>query len=77
MAWSDEPTDAQLAALANLIKWQVPYKTVAMAIDYLSERATRQELSYELKRLRELYIDHKLTREECFNSELWEDFDYD
>ena len=77
MAWSDEPTDAQLSAIYHLIRWKIPDAKAILALDWLRERATRREVSYEMKRLRELYISHKLTKDNCFDSEIWEGFEYD
>lgn len=76
MAWSDEPTKGQLDAIYNLIQWHTSVNTAASALQWLTDTATRQEVSYELKRLRELSINHKLTEAECFNSKIWEGFDY-
>ena len=75
MAWSDEPTPAQLGAVARLIQWEVDRDTNARAIKFLEEHATRRELSTELTRLRNLYIDRKLTKEKIFESPIWEGFE--
>lgn len=77
MAWSDEPTDAQIGALYHLIRWKMPNAEAIKALDWLKENATRRDVSYELKRVRELYIGHKLTKEDCFDSEIWEGFKND
>ena len=77
MAWSDEPTEAQLAAVFNLTKWVLPRDLGKAATDYLEETATRREVSYELGRLRDLEIKHKLKdRESVFASDIWEGFNY-
>jgi hypothetical protein len=76
MAWSDEPTEGQLRAIHNMLRWKVPHWTLEPAIEWLETTATRKEVSVELKRLRELYMNHSLTEEECFNSEIWEGFVY-
>lgn len=74
MAWSDEPTDTQIGAIYNLIRWKMPNAEAIMALDWLKENATRREVSYEMKRIRDLYMDHKLTKNRCFDSEIWEGF---
>lgn len=51
MVWSDEPTEAQLNAIFMLIRWSVPTETAKNAVLWLEERATRREVSDEMKRL--------------------------
>ena len=77
MAWSDEPTEAQLAAIRHLIKWKLPSAEIMRASDWLEKHATRREVSYEMGRLRNLYIDRKLTKDNVFESEIWEGFEHD
>ena len=74
MAWSDEPTQAQLSGVYRLIEWTVPKETILEALEYLEEKATRREVSDEMGRLRSLYIDHKLDKSNVFASEIWEGF---
>ena len=74
MAWSDEPTQAQLSGVYRLIEGTVPKDTLLAAMGYLEETATRREVSNEMGRLRNLYIDHKLDKNNVFESEIWEDF---
>lgn len=79
MSWNDKPTDNQLNAIFNFIDWRAGMsreKTLA-AIDYLKTHATRRQVSNELGRLRELYIHHRLNRDNCLTGEVWEDFKYD
>ena len=76
MAWSDEPTSAQLAAIGNLIRWTVPSNIETLALDYLEITQTRREVSDEMKRLRELYINHKLSKDNVFSSPIWDGFNY-
>ncbi len=77
MAWSDEPTDAQINAIFMLIRWAVPTPTAQRATTWLRYHGTRREVSNELKRLRGLYIEHGLSASDCFNSEIWEGFEYE
>lgn len=77
MAWSDEPTQAQLATIYHLIRWKLPTAELAFAVKWLENNATRREVSYEMGRLRKLYIDHKLTKDNIFESEIWEGYKYD
>lgn len=74
MAWSDEPTDAQIGSIYHLIRWKMPNAEAIAALDWLKANTTRREVSYELKRIRELYMSHRLTRDNCFDSEIWEGF---
>ena len=76
MAWSDEPTNAQLSSLYNMIKWKATGDSATRAIQWLAERATRREVSDELKRVRDLYAKHALDASNCFIGEIWEGFPY-
>lgn len=74
MAWSDKPTQAQLSGVYRLIEWTVPKDTLLAALEHLKETATRREVSDEMGRLRNLYIDHKLDKSNVFASSIWEGF---
>ncbi len=74
MAWSDEPTEPQLEAIYRLIRWNMPNAEAIRACNWLKDNTTRRDVSYEMKRLRELYINHKLTRNRCFEGEIWEGY---
>ena len=73
MAWTDEPTKAQINAIYGLIRWKMPMSKLNKAIAYL-ENKSRREVSDELARLRHLYITHSLNRDNCFDGKIWEDF---
>lgn len=75
MAWTDEPTNAQLSALYNMIKWKANGDSATRAIQWLAERATRREVSDELKRIKDLYQEHALNASNCFVGEIWEGFE--
>lgn len=75
MAWSDEPTDAQLNAIYSTIRWSVPIPMAQKAVLWLAEHATRREVSDEMKRVRELDLKHDLRASNCFIGEIWEGFE--
>lgn len=77
MAWSDEPTDAQLNAIFMTIRWVVPTPKAQEAVKWLAEKATRREVSDELKRLKTLNQTRNLSALNCFEGEIWEGFDYE
>ena len=77
MAWSDEPTMAQLGAVKRLIEFKVPKETLTNALQYLENTATRREVSNELGRLRSLYIDRKLDKSNVFDGKVWEGFEHE
>ena len=77
MAWSDEPTETQIGALFNFIQWKLPRDEAVHAVKWLQENSTRRDVSYELKRVRELFTQRKLTKESCFESDIWEGYEYD
>ena len=74
MAWTDEPTDAQIRALHGMLKWRVADDLLVPALDYLKETKTRREVSDELIRVRALYHKRKLMKSNCFESSIWNDF---
>lgn len=76
MVWSDEPTEAQLNAIFMLIRWSVPTEAAKNAVLWLEERATRREVSDEMKRLRELDLKHDLSASTCFVGDIWDGFPY-
>lgn len=77
MAWSDEPTDAQLNAIFMLIRWTVPIPTAQRAVTWLKYHGTRREVSDEVKRLRELNQTRNLSALNCFEGEIWEGFEHE
>ena len=77
MAWSDEPTDAQLNAIFTTIRWTVATPVAQEAVKWLTERATRREVSAELKRLKELNQTRNLSALNCFEGEIWEGFEHE
>ena len=77
MAWSDEPTYSQIETLSRWIEWHMPDNERIKALHWLKEHATRKEVSDEMSRVCKLYHEHKLNKEECFNSSVWEDYDPD
>lgn len=72
MAWNDEPTDSQLNAVYRFISWKMTTPEAREAVRWLGEHSTRQEVSKEMARLRELYNNHKLDRDGCFAAEIWD-----
>ena len=72
MAWSDEPTDAQLAVVYRFIRWEMSTPEAREAAKWLGVNSTRREVSFEIKRLRDLYNGRKLNRDLVFGSEIWD-----
>lgn len=77
MAWSDEPTEAQLGTIFSWIKWEMSNEKAMEAVKWLEKTATRREVSFEMKRLRDLKAKRLLDGKKCFESEIWEGFKYD
>ena len=76
MAWTDEPTRAQTGALWNLLQGVLPKDVETEALSGIEKRIDRRQMSDELGRIRALYIDHKLDKISCFNSSIWDGFEY-
>lgn len=77
MAWSDEPTEAQLGTIYSWLRWEMTNEKAAAAIKYLENTATRRDVSYEMKRLKALKDKRLLDGNNCFQSEIWERFDHE
>lgn len=77
MAWSDEPTDAQITTLFRWIEWHMSSEEASYAVKWLKQHATRKEVSDEMSRIKKLYDGHKLCKDECFKSSVWEDYKFD
>lgn len=71
-----KPTYAQLEAIFRWFTWQMPRNEATAAVNYLKEHASRRQVSQEMGRLYPLYKGHNLTKERCFESEVWEGFAY-
>lgn len=76
MAWTDEPSDAQINALFNLIRWEIHRDEMKGIEEYLKANATRREVSDELGRLRDLKMNRKLNRDNAFESEIWQNYEH-
>ena len=74
MAWSDKPTEKQLGAWYNLAKWVIPADVRCAALAWAKDSITRKQMGEELGRLRDLYIEHKLVKYNCFDSLVWDGF---
>ena len=48
MAWSDEPTYAQIETVYRWIEWHMPTQLASDAVHWLKEHATRKEVSDEI-----------------------------
>lgn len=77
MAWSDEPTEAQLGTVYNWLHWEMSNDKAYEAVRWLELTATRRDVSMEMKRLRGLKKKRLLDGKNCFESEIWEGFKYD
>ena len=75
MSWSDEPTDSHLGALYSWIRWKLPTEKAQIAIKYLRENSTRQDVSQEMKRVRTLYYNHSLNADNALDSEIYDGFE--
>lgn len=77
MAWSDEPTEVQIGLLYSWLHWEMDNEKAKAAAEYAQETATRKEVSTELSRLKDLKIKRLLNAKNCFESEMWEGFNYE
>lgn len=77
MSWSDEPTEMQLGIIYDWLSWVLNKDLAKEATLWLKNSATRRDVSFEMKRLRDLKVKRLLTASNCFKSEIWEGFNHD
>lgn len=71
-----EPTYNQIETLFRWFEWRMSAPKARAAMQYLKAKASRYEVSNEIKRVGDLWHNHSLTEELCFESPLWDGFDY-
>lgn len=74
MAWTERPSEKQIGALYNLVRWVVSLEEFKKRELYLSVAATKREMSEELGRVRELKLGRKLTKDNAFQGKIWKDY---
>lgn len=72
MAFSDEPTEAQMNFIYQLINWSMSGPEARFATKWLEGHSAKRDVSYEIKRLKALKDEHKLSRETIFENEIWD-----
>jgi hypothetical protein len=76
MAWTDKPSEKQINALLNMIRWEINRNEIKDIEEYLKKNTTRREVSDELGRLRDMIVNHRLTRDTAFAGELWANYEH-
>ena len=76
MAWTDKPTDNQINALLNLIRWEITREDMPKINAYLVNNTTRKEVSEELGRLRMLKMSRKMNRDTAFAGAIWNNYEH-
>ena len=76
MAWKDKPTYAQLELLYQWFRWEMPTPKAKDAVHWLEDNADRQQVSNEIKRIKELQVNKQLNGQECFSSSVWEKYPF-
>lgn len=74
MAWTDEPSYAQINCLYRWFSWNMTNDEARKAVDWLREHSTRREVSDEMARVKKLYDSHNLNCKNAFESEIWEGY---
>lgn len=77
MAWSDEPTYAQINVIFSWLESEIGREEAKKATSWLENTATRHDVSVEMSRLKELRDKGLLDASKCFTSEIWEGFNHD
>lgn len=76
MAWTDKPTDSQINALLNMIRWEITREDMPKINAYLVNNTTRKEVSEELGRLRVLKMSRKMNRDTAFAGAIWNNYEH-
>lgn len=76
MAWTDKPTDNQINALLNMIRWEITREDMPKINAYLVNNTTRKEVSEELGRLRMLKMSRKMNRDTAFAGAIWNNYEH-
>ena len=76
MAWTDKPTDNQINALLNMIRWEITREDMPKINAYLVNNTTRKEVSEELGRLRVLKMSRKMNRDTAFAGAIWNNYEH-
>ena len=76
MAWTDKPSEKQINALLNLIRWEINRNEIKDIEEYLKNNTTRREVSDELGRLRDMIVNRRLTRDTAFAGKLWANYEH-
>lgn len=71
MQRDDKPTNSQLNLLYRWYKWRLPMALAIDMVKWLENNATKLSVSKEIARVHDLYHDHKLDEESCFDSAIW------
>lgn len=74
MAWTDEPSYAQINCIYRWFSWRMTNEEAMDASHWLQKHATRKEVSEEMSRLKKLYDSHNLDRTTAFESDIWEGY---
>lgn len=74
MAWTDEPSYAQINCIYRWFSWRMTNEEAMDASDWLKKHATRKEVSTEMNRLKKLFDSHNLDRKTAFSSDIWADY---
>jgi len=73
----EKPTEKQIFAWMRLTKWVLLTAPQLKATEFIKSNVTREQLSRELFRIRNLYIKHELDRDTVFASPIWCNFKED
>lgn len=76
MAWTDKPTDNQINALLNMIRWEITREDMPKINAFLVNNTTRKEVSEELGRLRMLKMSRKMNRDTAFAGAIWNNYEH-
>ena len=69
-----KPTEAQIGLLHHKLVWTVPQDELRPAIKWLEENGNKWEVSQEISRIKKLQDSWNLTKDEAFNSPIWDKY---
>lgn len=68
------PTDAQIGLLWNILAWTIPREELQQAMKWIEKNGDKWEVSQEISRVKKLSDLLKLTKDEAFNSPIWNEY---
>lgn len=71
---TEEPTKEQITLICSILKKYVGFTIALVASKWAENNSTKDEVSREIDRLKDLEKHHRLDKNGCFEGSIWTDF---